>query len=102
MLGFEGFVVSDAMAVNELHQHGYAKDGKEAARLGFGGGVDMLMAGDLYNDNLPALIEEGKIDPKLVDDSVRVILTLKFMLGLFENPYVDPEEEKTALIRRAR
>lgn len=95
MLGFEGFVVSDAMAVNELHQHGYAKDGKEAARLGFGGGVDMLMAGDLYNDNLPALIEEGKIDPKLVDDSVRVILTLKFMLGLFENPYVDPEEEKT-------
>ncbi len=95
-LGFEGFVVSDAMAVSELINHGYAKDGKDAARLAFGGGVDMLMAGDLYNDNIPALIEEGKIDAKLVDDSVRVILTLKYMLGLFDEPFVDEEEEKTA------
>lgn len=93
-LGFEGFVVSDAMSVSELIAHGYAKDGKDAARLGFGGGVDMLMAGDMYNDNIPALIDEGKIDPALVDESVKTILTLKYMLGLFETPYVDPEEEK--------
>lgn len=93
-LGFEGFVVSDAMAVHELIAHGYAKDGKDAAAKAFGGGVDMLMAGDLYNDNIPALIEEGKIDPALVDESVKTILTYKYMLGLFDTPYVDPEEEK--------
>lgn len=92
-LGFSGFVVSDANSVMELIPHGYAKDGKDAARLAFGGGVDMLMAGDLYNDNIPALINEGKIDPKLVDDSVLTILTLKYMLGLFEEPYVDPDGE---------
>ena len=92
-LGFSGFVVSDANSVMELIPHGYAKDGKDAARLAFGGGVDMLMAGDLYNDNIPALIDEGKIDLKLVDDSVLTILTLKYMLGLFEEPFVDPEGE---------
>ena len=92
-LGFSGFVVSDANSVMELIPHGYAKDGKDAARLAFGGGVDMLMAGDLYNDNIPALIDEGKIDPKLVDDSVLTILTLKYMLGLFEEPYVEPDGE---------
>lgn len=94
-LGFEGFVVSDAMAVDELMAHGYAKDGKEAAEKAFGSGVDIVMAGDRYNDNIPALIEEGKIDPALVDESVKNILTIKYMLGLFENPYVDPEEEAT-------
>lgn len=94
-LGFEGFVVSDAMAVDELMAHGYAKDGKDAAYKAFGSGVDIVMAGDRYNDNIPALIEEGKIDPALVDEAVKNILTIKYMLGLFENPYVDPEKEKT-------
>lgn len=100
-LGFDGFVVSDANSVMELIPHGYAADAKDAARLAFGGGVDMLMAGDLYNDSLPELIREGKIDPKLVDDSVLVILTLKYMLGLFEEPYVPKDEESAFFTKEA-
>ena len=92
-LGFSGFVVSDANSVMELIPHGYAKDEKDAVCRAFGGGIDMLMAGDFYNDNIPKLIEEGKIDIKLVDKSVLTILTLKYMLGLFDSPFVAPEDE---------
>ncbi|MDP4133982.1 MAG: glycoside hydrolase family 3 C-terminal domain-containing protein, partial [Bacillota bacterium] len=92
--GFKGFVVSDAMAISELEAHGYAEDDKDAAYKGFSAGVDMVMAGDLYNNNLPCLIEEGKITQEMVDESVLNILTIKYMLGLFEEPYVDPDGEK--------
>ena len=96
-LGFKGFVVSDANSVRDLIRHGNAENSKEAARLAFGGGVDMNMAiseEGIYNDWIGELIEEGKIDAQLVDDSVRVILTLKYMLGLFDEPYVDPKGEE--------
>jgi len=92
--GFKGYVVSDAGAVTELINHGYASDPKDAACKAFNAGVDMFMAGDLYNDNLPVLIEEGKVKMEDVDRSVLSILTLKYLLGLFDDPYVDPEGEK--------
>lgn len=92
--GFEGFVISDAGSVDQLVPHGYAKDYEESAYKGFTAGVDMLMAGDLYNDNLPKFIEEGKITEEDIDTAVLPILTYKFLLGLFEDPYVDESEEE--------
>lgn len=92
--GFEGFVVSDAGSVDQLIPHGFAEDYKDAAYKGFDAGVNMLMAGDLYNDNLPKFIEEGKITEEDVEAALLPILTYKILLGLFENPYTDEKEEE--------
>jgi beta-glucosidase len=92
-LGFKGFVVSDAGAVVELIPHGFAEDIKDAVRLAFGAGCDMIMAGDPYNDQLSALIEEGKITMEQVDASVLSVLTLKYLCGLMDEPYVDEDGE---------
>ncbi len=92
-LGFKGFVVSDASAVHELVPHGFAEDRKDAALKGFSAGCDMLMHGDLYNDNLPALLEEGKITMEMIDQSVTTILAMKYLICLMDDPYVDPEDE---------
>ncbi len=91
--GFKGYVVSDAGAVHELIPHGFAEDGKDAALKGFTAGCDMLMSGDLYNNSLPALLEEGKITPEMIDRSVLSILTIKYLIGLMDDPYVDEEGE---------
>lgn len=90
--GFNGFVVSDAGAINELLNHGFASDPKHAAELAFTAGVDMNMAGDLYNDMLPVLLEEGKVTMEQIDDAVVRILTLKIMLGLMDEPYTEEED----------
>lgn len=92
-LDFRGFVVSDAGAVDELIPHGFAEDASDAARLAFGAGCDMLMAGDLYNDHLPHLIEQGSISMQQVDASVLSILTVKYLCGLMDAPYVDERGE---------
>lgn len=93
MFGFKGFVVSDAGAVTELIPHGFAEDVKDAVRLAFGAGCDMIMAGDPYNDYLPALIEEGKITMEQVDNAVLSVLTLKYLCGLMDQPLVEPDGE---------
>ncbi len=92
-MGFKGFVVSDAGAVNELIPHGFAEDDQDAAYKGFYAGCDMLMAGDLYNDNLPTLLEEGKITMEMIDKSVLSILTMKYLVGLMDEPYVADDGE---------
>ncbi len=91
--GFDGFVVSDAGAVPELIPHGYAEDWKDAAQKGFQAGVNMLMAGDFYNDYLPQLVAEGKLTEQEIDEALLPILVLKILLGLFESPYTDESEE---------
>ena len=83
-MGFRGYVVSDAGSINELIPHGYAENGKDAALKGFGAGCDMLMHGDLYNNNLPALLEEGKISMEQIDDSVLRILAFKYTSGVLQ------------------
>ncbi|MRR22178.1 glycosyl hydrolase, partial [bacterium] len=95
--GFEGFVVSDWGSVPELVYHGYATDDKDAAGKGITAGVDMEMATTTYFDNIKTLLDEKKITMKHIDDAVRNILVVKYKLGLFENPYVDPEAEKIIL-----
>lgn len=93
-LGFEGYVVSDAGSINELVPHGYAEDGKDAAYKGFNAGCDMLMHGDLYNNNLPVLLDEGKITIEQIDESVLRILTFKYLSGLVDQPFVDESGEE--------
>lgn len=91
---FKGFVVSDWNAVGELIMHGVASDGAEAAKLAILAGVDMDMVSDLYRRHLPDLVRRGVLPVEVVDEAVRRILKVKFKLGLFENPYADPERAK--------
>ncbi|MEM2739507.1 MAG: glycoside hydrolase family 3 N-terminal domain-containing protein, partial [Candidatus Bathyarchaeia archaeon] len=89
--GFDGFVVSDWNAIGELIDHGVAADIYEAAEKAFKAGVDMDMQGGVYQRALLQLVEEGKLSEEDIDEAVRRILKVKFMLGLFERPYADPE-----------
>lgn len=85
--GFEGFVVSDYDAVDELRYHRVAADRKEAAALAVTAGVDMDMASNTFLENCEALYHEDKRFADAIDEAVRRILAVKFALGLFENPY---------------
>ena len=92
--GFDGFVVSDWNAIGELINHGVARDIYEAAEKAFKAGVDMDMQGNVYQRALLKLVKEGRISEEEVDEAVRRILRVKFILGLFERPYADPEAAK--------
>lgn len=95
-VGFEGFVVSDWGSVHEQVPHGVAKDTKEAMERGFKSGVNMLMSGDDYSNYLPELIAEGKITEADIDEMLLPILTYKYLLNLWEDPFANAEEaEKT-------
>jgi beta-glucosidase len=95
--GFDGFVVSDWGSVVELVNHGYAVDEKDAAAKAIQAGVDMEMATTAYYDNIKALLDEKKITMEQINDAVRYILSVKYRMGLFENPYIDPGAEKQLL-----
>jgi len=84
---FDGFIVSDWGSINEMIAHGYAKDKKEAAELSVIAGSDMDMESYAYVDELANLVREGKVKESLIDDAVKRILTVKFELGLFDDPY---------------
>ena len=92
---FGGVVVSDYTGDMELIAHGVARDGRDAARLAFLAGVDMSMESDLYRLHLPALVRDGLVPEAAVDHSVRRVLAMKAMLGLFDNPLrrIDPARE---------
>jgi len=94
--GFKGFVVSDWGSINEMITHGYARDGKDAAMLAANAGSDMDMESYHYVNQLEALVKEGKVDESLIDDAVSRILTVKYELGLMDDPYsyCNPEREK--------
>lgn len=95
----KGFVVSDWNAVQQLIQQGVAANRKEAAYKAFSAGLDMDMKDDCYREHLAALVAEGKIDEKNIDESVARILRLKFQLGLFEHPYTPVYEDSERILR---
>ena len=99
--GFDGFVESDYTAVAELRDcpgvapaggpcgHGYAEDGRDAARKALRAGTDSEMVSTTFRDFGARLVASGQVPLRRIDDAVRRILRVKVRAGLFENPYVD-------------
>ena len=94
--GFNGFVVSDWASINEIIIWGHAENKRQAAKLASTAGSDMDMEGYVYVRELVKLVQDGIIKEELINDATRRILTVKFELGLFDDPYkyCDPENEK--------
>ena len=89
--GFSGFVVSDWDSVFHLKVHGLTADDAGSALEAAQAGVDMEMASTTYKRYLAQLVEQGKLSESVIDQAVARILRLKLALGLFENPYTEPE-----------
>jgi beta-glucosidase len=102
MWGFNGSVVSDYQAVQELVEFGYAANEEDAARLALTAGVDIEMAvqvpsiNSTYDNFGPQLVKSGQLSIKQVDNDVRHVLRLKFLAGMFDHPYTDPSRVQTA------
>ena len=97
--GFKGFVVSDWGSIGEMINHGYVKDNYEAAEVAINAGNDMDMESRSYINNLAKLVADKKVSVKVIDEAVRRILTKKYELGLFSDPYrfSDADREKRVL-----
>ena len=96
--GFDGYVVSDYYAIWEMHYrpdtHGHfvASDKKEAAELAVKAGVNVeLPEPDCYT-NLVDLVKEGRLKEAELDEMIKPTLYWKFKMGLFDDPYADPDE----------
>lgn len=101
-MGFNGVLISDWGAVKEQIPHGIARDEKDAAENAIKAGVDIEMMTSCYAHHLAALIKEGKVEEKRIDEAVYRILELKEKLALFENPYrgADVHREKEVVLSR--
>ncbi|MFB5676190.1 glycoside hydrolase family 3 N-terminal domain-containing protein [Paenibacillus terreus] len=99
--GFEDLVISDWGAVSELQRHRVARDGREAAELALGAGVDIEMVSTHYLEHFEAIVEKQPELLKDVDAAVLKVLRLKNEMGLFENPYADEGAEDAVLLNLA-
>jgi beta-xylosidase len=91
--GFDGLVVADYAGVNLLHaHHAVAKDKAEAAAQAFNAGLDIELPGFECAEHLPEAIERSEITEAKINEIVTRVLTEKFRLGLFENPYTDENQ----------
>lgn len=88
--GFTGLVVSDWNAVLQLLHQGHAATEAEATERAILAGVDLNMADGFYRKHLAVLVREGRVPLAVIDEAVRRVLRVKFELGLFERPYVEP------------
>ncbi|PUZ73930.1 hypothetical protein GQ55_1G025100 [Panicum hallii var. hallii] len=91
-LRFRGFVISDWLGLDRITSPEHA-DYPLSVKLGILAGIDMVMIPYQYKefrDDLTTLVRNGTILMSRIDDAVRRILRVKFILGLFENPYADP------------
>ncbi len=86
-LGFDGFVVSDWAAVEQLARQGVAKDRAECTKIALEAGLDLDMCDKCYIENLEKLVLDGKVSEETVDLAVERILCVKLAMGLFDNPY---------------
>lgn len=87
-MGFEGFVVSDSMAIQYTSPSTY----EEQVIIAINSGIDMLMEGKKYEQARQIIVdsvENGKITSERVDDAVRRIIKVKKEAGLFDDPYCE-------------
>jgi beta-glucosidase len=90
--GFKGNVVSDYYGIPQLQElHHVAGDKSDAARMAIEAGVDLELPDADCFPLLVQLVRDGKVSEATIDKAVARNLKLKFLLGLFENPYVNPE-----------
>ncbi|QEC41582.1 beta-glucosidase BglX [Pseudobacter ginsenosidimutans] len=97
--GFNGLIVTDYTAINEMIAHGMG-DEKKVGELSLNAGVDMDMVGEVFLKHGAQLVKEGKVSMAQIDAAVRRILEAKFKLGLFEDPYryISEERNKTEIM----
>ena len=89
-LGFKGLVVSDWADIENLYtREMVAKDRREAVKMAVMAGVDMSMVPNDYSfyDTLLELVQSGEVPMKRIDEAVTNIVQVKYMLGLFKDPY---------------
>ena len=90
-MGFKGYVVSDSDAVEYLYtKHGTAKDMKEAVRQSVEAGLNVrctFRSPESFVEPLRELVKEGGLSEDVINDRVRDILRVKFLVGLFDTPY---------------
>lgn len=115
-MGFRGYVVSDSDAVEYLYtKHGTAKDMKEAVRQSVEAGLNVrctFRSPDSFVLPLRELVKEGGLSEEVIDNRVRDILRVKFLVGLFDAPYqtdlagadreVEKEENETIALQASR
>ena len=94
---FKGFVVSDWNAVEELMNHGVAATKQDAALIAIKAGVDLDMWGNSYV-TLAAAVKDGRLSQTVVDKAVRRILRAKFLAGLFDDPFTNPNAAATVTL----
>ncbi|MEG2076792.1 MAG: glycoside hydrolase family 3 N-terminal domain-containing protein, partial [Victivallaceae bacterium] len=94
---FDGVVVSDYAATEQVEFHGAAQDEFDAAAKAFRAGIDVEMVANLLNKYGKKLLESGQISLARLDECVSAILRMKFRAGLFEHPYTDPQRRDELL-----
>ena len=88
---FCGFVVSDLYSIEGIHESHFVAPTKENAAIqSVTAGVDVDLGGDAYT-NLCHAVQSGQMDKAVIDTAVCRVLRMKFEMGLFEHPYVDPK-----------
>lgn len=91
--GFEGFVVSDYRSVIGIYEkHKVASSLEETAKLALEAGLDVeLPRVEVYGEALLKAVKEGLISEEVLNEAVRRVLRVKFLIGLFDNPFTDPD-----------
>ena len=90
--GFEGYVVADYAGIEELYtRHKVTADKKEAAKKAINAGVDIELPDIHAFPSIKELIENGELSLTVLDRTVKRLLRPKFLLGLFDDPYVNPD-----------
>ncbi|WP_289039682.1 beta-glucosidase BglX [uncultured Zobellia sp.] len=93
--GFKGFVVSDYTSVNEMTAHGLG-DLQAVSALALNAGLDMDMVGEGFLTTLKKSVDEGKVTETAINEACRRILTAKYKLGLFDDPYRYSDKSRPA------
>ena len=100
--GFRGYVVSDSGAVEDLYlKHKTAANMKDAVGQSINAGLNVKTEFTMPDDfilPLRELVKEGKVSMKTLDERVRDVLRVKFLVGLFDKPYIEDENATERIV----